>query len=125
MKDATAMRGERLVKRRLSGWRVQRFSAMVLALCVTVHLVTMIIVVHSGLSAAAVIGRLHHNAVWALFYTVFVLATAAHVPIGLQRVAEEWLRWRGVSVVVASVVVGVVLALAGMRAVIALVVGAS
>ncbi|HEY3595977.1 MAG TPA: succinate dehydrogenase [Paraburkholderia sp.] len=111
------------MKAAISGWRVQRISAMVLALCVAVHLVTMIIVVHGGLSAEAVVARLHGNAAWGFFYAVFVLAAAAHVPVGLRRIAEEWLGWRGASVFAASVLIGLMLALAGLRAVFALVGG--
>ena len=107
----------------MSGWRIQRISAMVLALCVTVHLLTMILVVHGGLSAGNVIARLHGNLPWAIFYSVFVLAASAHVPVGLRRIAEEWLGWRGRSVFVGSAVVGIALAIAGLRAVFALVGG--
>ncbi|MBC8739707.1 succinate dehydrogenase [Paraburkholderia sp. UCT31] len=107
----------------MNGWRLQRLSAMVLTLCVAVHLVIMIIVVHGGLSAANVIARLHGNTAWAVFYSVFVLASSAHVPVGLRRIAEEWLGWRGRSVGVASVIVGIALAIAGLRAVFALVGG--
>jgi fumarate reductase subunit C len=108
------------MKAAVSGWRVQRISAMVLALCVTVHLVTMIVVAHGGLSAAAILARLHGNGVWGLFYAVFVLAAAAHVPIGLRRIAEEWLGWRGASVFALSMLIGLMLAVAGLRAVYAL-----
>jgi fumarate reductase subunit C len=98
-------------------------SAMALALCVTVHLVTMIIVVHGGLSAAAIVERLNGNVAWGAFYSFFVIAAAVHAPIGLRRIAEEWLGWRGRSVVAVSAAVGVALALAGLRAVFALVGG--
>ncbi|MDQ7978612.1 succinate dehydrogenase [Paraburkholderia sp. SARCC-3016] len=108
------------MKAAMSGWRVQRISAMVLAVCVTVHLITMIAVVHGGLSAGAILARLHGNVVWGLFYAVFVLAAAAHVPVGLRRIAEEWLRWRGPGVFAVSVLVGLMLAIAGLRAVFAL-----
>ncbi|CAB3762405.1 succinate dehydrogenase [Paraburkholderia solisilvae] len=108
------------MKAAVSGWRVQRMSATVLALCVSVHLVTMIVVAHGGLSAGAILARLHGNAVWGVFYAVFVLAAAAHVPVGLRRIAEEWLGWRGASVFALSVLIGLMLAIAGLRAVFAL-----
>jgi fumarate reductase subunit C len=111
------------MKAAMSGWRVQRISAMVLAVCVTVHLITMIAVVHGGLSAGAILTRLHGNVVWGLFYAVFVLAAAAHVPVGLRRIAEEWLGWRGPSVFAVSVLIGLMLAIAGLRAVFALIGG--
>lgn len=107
----------------MNGWRLQRISAMVLTLCVAVHLLTMVWVVHGGLRAGDVIGRLHGNAAWGVFYSVFVLAAAVHVPPGLRRIGEEWLGWRGAWVARLSMLIGVVLALAGLRAVFALIGG--
>jgi fumarate reductase subunit C len=75
----------------------QRGSAAVLALCVTVHLATIVYAVRGGLSAAEILGRTRGNAGWAAFYAVFVLAAAIHAPIGLRAVLGEWLGWRGVS----------------------------
>jgi fumarate reductase subunit C len=45
-------------------WYVQRLSAMVMALCVLVHLAGIIYAVRSGLTAAEILGRTHNN--WAL-----------------------------------------------------------
>ena len=55
-------------------WAAQRASAALLALCVVVHLATMIYAVHSGLSAAQILERTRGNAVWLGFYSVFLLA---------------------------------------------------
>lgn len=112
------------MNRGLDAWWWQRLSAMVLTLCVGVHLATMIWVVHGGLRAVDVISRLHGNLAWGAFYSVFVLAAAVHVPVGLRRIADEWLRWRGAWAARASLAVGVGLALAGLRAVYALIAGA-
>jgi len=76
-------------------WALQRASAAVLALCVAVHLVTIIYAVQGGLTAADILGRTRGNLAWALFYAVFVVAAAVHAPIGLRAVLGEWLRWRG------------------------------
>lgn len=73
-------------------WVWQRASAAVLGLCVVVHLVIMIVAVRGGLSAAEILSRTRGSLVFAGFYTVFVLACAVHVPIGLATVAREW--WR-------------------------------
>lgn len=108
-----------------NAWWLQRVSAIVLTLCVAVHLATMIWVVHGGLRAVDVIARLHGNLAWATFYAVFVIAAAVHVPVGLRRIADEWLNWRGVWASRASMVVGVALALAGLRAVYALIAGST
>ena len=98
-------------------WGAQRISAMVLALCVIVHLITVIYAVRNGLSAAEILGRTRGSALWAGFYTLFVAAVAVHAPIGLRTILSEMLDWRGRSPDVAVLVVGVVLALWGFRAV--------
>jgi fumarate reductase subunit C len=64
-------------------WYWQRISAMVLALCVVIHLAGMVWAVRGGLSAAEILSRTQGNALFAAFYAVFVLACAVHVPLGL------------------------------------------
>ena len=75
-------------------WIAQRASAVVLALCVLVHLATIIYAVQGGLSAAEILGRTRGNPAWLAFYTLFVLAVTVHAPIGLRSVLIEWLKWR-------------------------------
>lgn len=99
-------------------WGAQRISAMVLALCVAVHLLTMIYAVRSGLSAAEILGRTQGNSGWFMFYTVFVLAVAIHAPIGLRTIIGETTNVRGRGVDVFVAVIGLALAGWGMRAVI-------
>ncbi len=99
-------------------WGAQRVSAMVLALCVAVHLLTMIYAVRSGLSAAEILGRTQGNVGWLLFYTVFVLAVAVHAPIGLRTIIGETTNARGRGVDMLVAVIGIALAAWGMRAVI-------
>ena len=101
-------------------WLAQRASAAVLALCVTVHLATIIYAVRGGLSAAEIFGRTRGSAGWLAFYTVFVLACAVHTPIGLRPVLTEWLGWRGRSREWFVLAFGVVIVWLGMRAVLAL-----
>lgn len=98
-------------------WYWQRMSASVLALCVFVHLGVIIYAVHGGLSASAILGRTRGNLLFGGFYTVFVMACAIHVPIGLLRIAQEWLNWRGKSAQVACLAFSAGLALMGLRAV--------
>ena len=74
-------------------WYWQRISAMVLAVCVVLHLSGMVWAVRGGLSAAEILSRTQGNALFAAFYVVFVLACAVHVPIGLVSIAREWWRW--------------------------------
>ncbi|MEK7876092.1 MAG: succinate dehydrogenase [Pseudomonadota bacterium] len=98
-------------------WTAQRISAAVLALCVLVHLVTMIYAVKHGLSAAEVLGRTRGNPGWAAFYALFVAAIAVHAPIGLRTILSEMLRWRGAALDLLVLAAGIALALWGWRAV--------
>ena len=50
-----------------------------------------------------------------------MIAAAVHGAIGLRAVAAEWLGWRGGRAELATAVVGLVLMIAGLRAVVAVV----
>ena len=103
-------------------WYWQRISAMVLAVCVVVHLVVIVYASRNGLTAAQILGRTRGSVPFAAFYVIFVLACAVHVPIGLKAIAVEWLRWRGRSVSVAAMIVFIAILVTGLRAVYAVVV---
>ena len=98
-------------------WIAQRATAALLALCVVVHLATMIVAVRGGLTATEIFGRTRGSAGWATFYGLFVLAVAIHAPIGLRTVAGEWLQWRGRPADACCVAVGLLLLAVGWRAV--------
>lgn len=70
-------------------WLAQRISAMVLALCITVHITTMIVAVQGGLSAGEIIARIGGNEIWLGFYLVFVVSVAVHAPLGLKTILRE------------------------------------
>ncbi len=76
-------------------WIAQRGSAMVLAVCVSVHLVTMVIAVRGGLTAAEILARTQGQLAWLIFYSVFVAAVTVHAVVGLRAVLGETLGWRG------------------------------
>lgn len=97
-------------------WLAQRLSAMVLAVCVLVHLATIVYAVRGGLSAQEIFARTRGNHAWLAFYSVFVLAAAVHAPIGLRAIAIEWLRWRGRSRDVFLVSFAILILAAGLRA---------
>ena len=82
---------------RIAAWLfvLQRASAAVLALCVVVHLATIIYAVRHDLTAQAIVARMHASLAWPAFYTLFVAAVAIHAPIGLRAVVGEWLGVRG------------------------------
>lgn len=98
-------------------WVAQRASAIVLALCVAVHLVTIVYATRGGLTAAEIFERTRGNAGWFAFYSLFVVAVTVHAPIGLRAVLTEWLRWRGWSRDAILVLFAMTLAGLGMRAV--------
>jgi fumarate reductase subunit C len=100
-------------------WLAQRGSAAVLALCVAVHLVTLIYAVRGGLSANEILSRTRGSAAWLGFYLLFVAAVTIHAPIGLRTVLREMTAWRGRSLDVAMVLLGVLLAALGLRAALA------
>jgi len=100
-------------------WIAQRASAAVLALCVLVHLATMIYAVQGGLTAAEILDRTRGSFGWLAFYSLFVAAAAVHAPIGLRTVLGEWFGWRGRTRDAALALFAVVLAAMGMRAVFA------
>jgi fumarate reductase subunit C len=102
-------------------WYWQRISAMVLALCVLVHLAVIVYAVRGGLSAAEILGRTRGNWGFGLFYAVFVIACAVHVPVGLARIAEEWLHWRAALALNAARLFALLLLVMGLRAVYAVV----
>jgi fumarate reductase subunit C len=102
-------------------WYWQRISAMVLAVCVLVHLAVMIYAVRGGLDAAGILGRTRGNWGFAAFYSVFVVACAVHVPVGITNIAQEWWGLGERSALWLARAFAVVLMLAGLRAVYAVV----
>lgn len=98
-------------------WIAQRASAAVLAVCVAVHLATIVYAVRSGLSAAEILERTRGSIAWFAFYSIFVLAVTVHAPIGLRSVLGEWAGWRGRSRDLALLLFAAFLAWMGMRAV--------
>jgi len=100
-------------------WLAQRASAAVLALCVIVHLATMVYAVRGGLSAAEILSRTRGSSAWLAFYLLFVAAVVIHAPIGLRAVLREMTTWRGRSLDFAVVLFGILLAALGLRAALA------
>lgn len=97
-------------------WLAQRVSAAVLALCVIVHLITIIYATRGGLTGAEILARTRGSTAWLAFYVVFVLAVAVHVPIGLRAIATEWLGWNGAGRDVSLAAFGVALVVMGLGA---------
>ena len=98
-------------------WLGQRASALVLAVCVVVHLATIVLAVRGGLSAAEILGRTRDSLGWLAFYSIFVLAVAIHAPIGLRAIVREMTSWRGRWLDVATLATALSLVWLGWRAV--------
>ena len=98
-------------------WLAQRVSAMVLALCVAVHLATIVYAVRGGLTAQEILTRVQGHAGWAIFYVVFTFAVAIHATLGLRAILIEWLPLHGPTFDFALAVTGIALAVFGLRAV--------
>ncbi|MCX8133880.1 MAG: succinate dehydrogenase [Roseococcus sp.] len=97
-------------------WVAQRLTAAFLAVAVAVHLVTIIIAVRGGLSAADILARTRGSEAWLLFYAGFALAAGLHAAIGLRAIAAEWLGWRGRGLDLLWLGLGLATALFGIRA---------
>lgn len=104
-------------------WIAQRASAAVLALAVVVHLATIIGAVRGGLSAAEIVSRLQGHGGWLAFYLVFAAAASVHAPLGLRSVLREWTRLPPAGVGTACSLLGIVMAVAGARAALAMFLG--
>ncbi|MDQ6619316.1 MAG: succinate dehydrogenase [Pseudomonadota bacterium] len=113
--DNDAVRRETLL------WLASRASAAVLALCVVVHLATMIVAVRAGLTAADILGRTRGSISWALFYGVFVLAVAVHAPLGLRTMVTELARRGGRVLDACMGLLALLLLVGGIRAVAAVI----
>ena len=70
-------------------WYAQRISAMVLGICVAVHLAIIFYAIRGGLNAQEILGRTQGNMPFAIFYEIFVLACFVHAPIGMANILQE------------------------------------
>jgi fumarate reductase subunit C len=98
-------------------WSLQRLSAMVLAICVVIHLVGIMWAVRGGLTGVEILARTRGSWGFAAFYATFVLACAVHVPVGLAAIAQEWWGWSARNALRGAWVVAAAIALLGLRAV--------
>jgi fumarate reductase subunit C len=101
-------------------WLAQRASAMVLAICVVVHLATIILAVRGGLSAAEILARTQGSLGWLSFYSLFIVAVAIHAPIGLRSIFAENFGWRGRSLDLAAALFSAFVIGAGFRTILGL-----
>ena len=70
-------------------WYAQRISAMILGICVAIHLIIIFYAIRGGLTAQEILGRTQGNLGFAIFYEIFVLACLVHAPIGMANILQE------------------------------------
>ena len=97
----------------------QRYSAMLLAPFVLIHLALIIIAVRNGLTAEEILSRTNGSTLWFVFYVAFVLAVTVHAPIGVRNVLNEWTRLSGGVVNVICLCLALLMLSTGLRAVFA------
>jgi succinate dehydrogenase subunit C len=99
----------------------QRTTAAIMVPLVLLHIAVILYVSRQGLTAADILSRTHGSLLWASYYGLFVAAASIHASIGVRNVLTEWspLDERGAGW--CAVILGIVLALLGFHAVIALV----
>lgn len=69
---------------------LQRVTALILAPLVLTHLGLILYAVRGGISASEILARTQGSVGWAMFYSLFVVAAAAHVTVGLGTIIKEW-----------------------------------
>ena len=92
-------------------WYVQRISAMILGICVAIHLLIIFYAIRGGISAQEILGRTQGNVAFALFYEIFVLACFVHAPIGVANILQETIPKTGLAKPISWVLAIAILAL--------------
>jgi len=103
-------------------WYAQRISAIILGICVAVHLIIIFYAIRGGLTAQEILGRTQGNVSFALFYEIFVLACFVHAPIGVANILQEIFP-KGRLAVPLSLVLAILILLLGSAAVFGLFTG--
>ena len=96
---------------------LQRLTAMVMAPFVLVHVGLVIYAVRGGLTAGEILSRTQGNWFWIVFYGLFVVSVAVHVPIGVRNILIEWLRLGRGAASAVGLAFGLGLLILGVRAV--------
>jgi fumarate reductase subunit C len=104
---------------RLYVW--QRLTAALMVPLVLVHVAVIFYATRRGMTAADILARTRGSIVWALLYSIFVVAAAVHAAIGVRNVLTEWSPLRDRSAGIFATVFGTSLLLLGLRAVAAVV----
>ena len=97
----------------------QRVTALLMIPLIVGHLVVIMYAARGGLSSADILARTRGSLAWASFYGLFVVTVSIHAAIGVRAVLAETTGVRGRVLAAATWVVGLLLFLAGARAVLA------
>jgi fumarate reductase subunit C len=101
---------------------LQRATAAMMAPLVLGHLALIFYATSRGLSAGEILGRTRGSIGWGLFYGIFVLAVSIHGAIGVRGILAEWTPLNSRTALDGLMLLfGLVLALLGLRAVMAVV----
>jgi fumarate reductase subunit C len=104
---------------RLYVW--QRATAAVMAPLVFGHIAVIIYATRQGLTAAEILTRTRGSILWAAYYGLFVAAVSIHASIGIRNILSEWSPLSERHAGFLAIILGVLLALLGARAVAAVV----
>jgi len=104
---------------RLYVW--QRATAALMVPFVLVHIAVIFYATRQQMTAADILSRTHGSAVWASFYGAFVAAVSIHASIGVRNILTEWSPLPDRAAGWCAMLLGIVLALLGFHAVVALV----
>ena len=104
---------------RLYVW--QRATAALMVPFVLVHIAVIFYATRQQMTAADILSRTHGSAMWASFYVAFVAAVSIHASIGVRNILAEWSPLADRAAGWCAALLGIVLALLGFHAVVALV----
>jgi fumarate reductase subunit C len=104
---------------RLYVW--QRATAALLAPLVLVHIAVIFYATRQGMTAADILARTHGSVVWSSYYGLFVAAASIHASIGVRNILSEWSPLDDRRAGLCAVALGLVLAVLGCHAIVALV----
>ena len=99
----------------------QRATAALIAPLVLVHIAVIFYATRNGMTAADVLSRTRGSIVWASYYGLFVAAASIHAAIGVRNVLTEWSPLTDRRAGLFAIVLGLLLAALGARAVFAVV----
>jgi fumarate reductase subunit C len=99
----------------------QRATAALMVPLVLVHIAVIFYATRQQMTAADILSRTHGSVVWASYYGLFIAAVSIHASIGVRNILTEWSPLDDRAAGWCAVFLGIVLALLGFHAVVALV----